>query len=170
VTGPLPRLARMMTPAIPSRITITAAIATGMSQGRRSDGGPPPDFGRGIGRRAGAEGGRTGAWAGGGSISGGGMAAAATPVPRGSGGTASPGFQTGCSIGVHVGWAGGSTGGATGSTGVAAGSGAEVVHEGAGGGLANAGGGAASGSGAGSAAGSTGAGAGGVVTLAAGGW
>src|SRR5207244_8158894 len=111
----------MMTPAIPSRITITAAIATGMSQGRRSDGGPPPDFGRGIGRRAGAEGGRTGAWAGGGSISGGGIAAVATPVPRGSGGTASPGLQTGCYIGVNVGWAGGSTGGATGSIGLAEG-------------------------------------------------
>ena len=44
VIGPLPRLARTMTPPIPSRITITAAIAAGMSQGGRSDSGPPPEL------------------------------------------------------------------------------------------------------------------------------
>src|SRR5256885_17150926 len=58
VIGPLPRLARMMTPTIPSRITITAAIAAGMSQDGRSDGGPRPQVGRGTGRGAGAAGGR----------------------------------------------------------------------------------------------------------------
>ena len=112
VIGPLPRLARTITPTAPSKITMTAATAAGISQAGRSDNGPPPPLGRWTeGRRAGADGGRRGAGAGAGSATDG-IAATATPVPSGSAGTASPGFHVGCSIGVHVGWEGGRGGGA----------------------------------------------------------
>jgi len=45
-TGLLPRPARTITPKMPSRMTIAAATAAGMSHGGRSDGRPPRDGGR----------------------------------------------------------------------------------------------------------------------------
>ena len=112
VLGPPPRLARTITPTAPRRMTITTATAAGRSQGGRSDRGPPLDGGRATdGLRAGAAMGARGMGAGVGAL--GGASTAATPVPRGSAGTVSPGFQTGDSTGVQVCCAGGEGAGAS---------------------------------------------------------
>src|SRR5436309_5905578 len=109
VTWPPPRLASTITPKIPRRMTIATATAAGRSQGGRSDSGPPLDGGRATdGLRAGAAMGARGMGAGVGAL--GGVSTTATPVPRGSAGTVSPGFQTGASTGVQVCCAGGADG------------------------------------------------------------
>jgi len=109
-------------PTIPRMRMITTATAAGTSHDGRSariPAPPPPAGGRGtVGLRIG--GGTVGVREGGGSVGAGGVSTAATPVPRGSAGTASPGFQAGCSTGVHVGSAGGGEAGGTGAGGVGA--------------------------------------------------
>src|SRR5438128_719982 len=125
VTWPPPRLASTITPKIPRRMTIATATAAGRSQGGRSDSGPLLDGGRATdGLRAGAAMGARGMGAGVGAL--GGVSTTATPVPRGSAGTVSPGFQTGASTGVQVCCAGGADGaGASAGGGAAGGNGAK---------------------------------------------
>src|SRR5437868_8208183 len=136
VTGLPPRLARTITPKIPSRMTIATATAAGTSQGGRSASGPPRDGGRATGLRAGAAIGARGTGTGVGAL--GGVSTTATPLPRGSAGTVSPGFHTGASTGVQVCCAGGAEGaGASAGAGVAGG----YVAKGGGGGAGLDGGG-----------------------------
>jgi len=117
---PWPRLASTITPKIPRRMTIATATAAGRSQGGRSDSGPLLDGGRATdGLRAGAAMGARGMGAGVGAL--GGVSTTATPVPRGSAGTVSPGFQTGASTGVQVCCAGGADGAGASAGGGAAG-------------------------------------------------
>jgi len=137
VTGLPPRLARTITPKIPSRMTIATATAAGTSQGGRSASGPPRDGGRATGLRAGAAIGARGTGTGVGAL--GGVSTTATPLPRGSAGTVSPGFHTGASTGVQVCCAGGAEGaGASAGAGVAGGyvakgdAGATLSNDGAG--------------------------------------
>src|SRR5207302_400395 len=114
-----------ITPKIPRRMTIATATAAGRSQGGRSDSGPPLDGGRATdGLRAGAATGARGMGAGVGAL--GGVSTTATPVPRGSAGTVSPGFQTGASTGVQVGAEGAGVAGGAGGGGGGAGTGAGV--------------------------------------------
>src|SRR5438445_11964533 len=116
-----------MTPRPPSSRTITTATAAGMSQGGRSNEGPPRDGGRATeGLRAGALIGARGTGGAVGTL--GGVWTTATPPPRGSAGTVSPGFQAGVSRGVQ----GCCGGGAAGASRGGGGAGREVGDVGAG--------------------------------------
>ena len=129
---------------------MTAATAAGTIQAGLSESTPPAAGGRATaGLRTGGGGFVVLVGVGaGGFVGTRGGSTTTTPLPSGSAGTPSPGFQTGCSIGVHMGWAGAGEG-AAGFTGVCGAVGVGGLVAKLGGGAGAGGGGAVSHTGAG---------------------